>query len=733
MFNQSSWQTRKQQAILLARANRLDDALPLCLELHRQLPHDTDVINALAVVCARRGDFERAESYARMLVALQPDAAASHATLANALQGLGKANEAEACLRTALVLNPQQAPVWLQLGNMLAARGAEDEAGSCLEKAVALDPGNAQAQHNLGVWLQSAGRIKEAVEHYRRAVALQPDSTYLLHSLGCALYADHSREAAADCFGQVLRAEPVHRQALLNLANVNFDSGEFARAAISYHQLLELEPGHVEAQLGLGLAYQHLGRPRDALAYFRRLTELEPNAAEHCQRLGHLCLELGRPDEALVAFRRAHSLAPKDPRPALYAGIALQQLGKLEDALDHYEQLERDGLANPTDLVGLRAGVYEKLGRYNQAWETIKARLAQGGVSPRVAEVASRVCISVGECGRVVQLLNDLLSDERLATADRRSLYFALGSLQDKLQNYDAAFEAYLAGNALKNLSYSEARDAAFVDAMTSVFTSDRYRAMQPTSGKGAMPVFIVGMPRSGSSLIEQILCSHPLVFGAGESLAMGKLVERLGDITGTGQAFPVAVLHLDAAALSGMADQYLAELTIGAQGAVRITDKMPHNFVYLGLIRLMFPEARIIHSVRDPVDTCLSCFFQDFSGFHNYAYDLSHLGSHYLQYRKIMRLWKEALEVPMFEVHYESLVDNPEEEVRRLLDYCGLAWDECCLQFHESGRNIRTASYDQVRKPLYKTSRGRWRNYRQHLGPLLEKLGVPDNQTSPS
>jgi hypothetical protein len=377
----------------------------------------------------------------------------------------------------------------------------------------------------------------------------------------------------------------------------------------------------------------------------------------------------------------------------------------------------------------MRATIFERMGDYDKAWAVVATRFGRDGVAPGTVVLASRVCHRVGECERVVPVLKALLADEQVSDSERRGLYFALGALQDRLGNYDAAFAAYAAGNDLKRMGYSEGKDAAFVTSLAAVFDSNRYRVMQPASGTGQVPVFIVGMPRSGTSLLEQILCSHPQVVGAGESLALGRLVERLGDITGTDSVFPEAVLHLDATTLATLADEYLAELTTGAPAALRVTDKMPHNFAYIGLIRLMFPDARIIHCVRDPVDTCLSCYFQDFSGFHNYAYDLLHLGGHYLQYRKIMHLWAETLKIPMLEMSYENLVEQPEEQVRTLLDYCGLAWDDACLRFHESGRTIRTASYNQVRTPLYATSYGRWRNYHKHLGPLLEKLGLTDRQ----
>jgi hypothetical protein len=236
-------------------------------------------------------------------------------------------------------------------------------------------------------------------------------------------------------------------------------------------------------------------------------------------------------------------------------------------------------------------------------------------------------------------------------------------------------------------------------------------------------PIFIVGMVRSGTSLVEQILASHPAVYGAGELPDVTEITRALPGLLGTDDRYPEFLPILNQEAVDSMACRYLDRLNQIAPGAMRVTDKMPGNFMYLGLIELLFPGARIIHCMRDPVDTCLSAYFQDFSNNHPYAYDLSNLGAFYRGYLKLMAHWRKVLHLPLLEVRYEDLVADQERISRTLIEFCGLEWDSRCMQFHDSRRFVETASHDQVNRPLCHHSIARWKNYERHLAPLLAEL----------
>jgi hypothetical protein len=232
-------------------------------------------------------------------------------------------------------------------------------------------------------------------------------------------------------------------------------------------------------------------------------------------------------------------------------------------------------------------------------------------------------------------------------------------------------------------------------------------------------------MPRSGTSLVEQILASHPQVFGAGELRNVGNLVSKMTPMLDAQQGFPRCTHKLTQHIANTLAQEYLGALDALSPDAVRVTDKMPHNFMYLGIINLLFPGARVIHCTRHPLDTCLSIYFQYFNASHAYAYDLEQIGTHYREYERLMAHWRQVLDIPMLEVSYEELVTSPEEMIPKLVEFCGLEWDPACLRFYEKKRFVNTASYDQVRQPLHPKSIGRWKHYEQSLGALKSVLGI--------
>ena len=296
------------------------------------------------------------------------------------------------------------------------------------------------------------------------------------------------------------------------------------------------------------------------------------------------------------------------------------------------------------------------------------------------------------------------------------------GRLYDKCGNYERAFECYREGNDLKRAHYEPATVERDVTARLEVFR-DGISQFPSSANESELPVFIIGMPRSGTSLVEQMLASHPEIHGAGELLEIGRVTKTFPDLSGQGRRWPRILEAADAATMTQIADRHLEMLRGLNPDAARITDKMPYNFYEVPLIRLLFPRARIIHCVRNAVDTCLSCYFQNFPASNGWPFDLKLIGFFYNQYRRIMRHWQETLGLPIMDVNYEELARDPEPSVRGMLEYCGMAWNEQCLRFHESDRVVNTASYRQVRRPVYTGSIERWRNYEQFLTPLLEEL----------
>ncbi len=310
----------------------------------------------------------------------------------------------------------------------------------------------------------------------------------------------------------------------------------------------------------------------------------------------------------------------------------------------------------------------------------------------------------------------------RFAPAKMLPVHFALGKALEDIGDYPRAFEQWLRGNAIQRheMPYDEEDSRQTFRRLIDQFGPRLLDPVGQVGDPSPAPIFIIGMPRSGSTLIEQILASHPLVHAAGELSQLGRAVYAV--LGGPGD-YAAALAGCDAARLRGLGESYLASVPLPA-GKTRLTDKMPSNFFYVGLIRLILPNARIIHSVRDPVDICLACFAKLFASGHQFTYDLGTMGRYYRWYYELMEHWRSLLPADaMLEVSYEQVVDDLEAQARRLLDYCGLPWDDRCLRFHEMRRPIRTASSVQVRRPLYRSSLARWRRYEAFLEPLLAEL----------
>jgi hypothetical protein len=311
-----------------------------------------------------------------------------------------------------------------------------------------------------------------------------------------------------------------------------------------------------------------------------------------------------------------------------------------------------------------------------------------------------------------------------LTLPERAYLHFHLGHLYDRTGEYDRAFSHFRQGNNLVQSPYDSDEHHRLVSSLIRAYDpaslATHPRATLPTE----QPIFIVGMPRSGTTLVEQILTSHPRVYGAGELDDLSQIAAALPRTLGSAEPYPRCLDTLTQAQVDALAQQHLAKLAALSGNAPRVTDKMPLNFLNLGLIALLFPHARVIHCTRDPLDTCLSCYFCNFAGNLPYTYDLAHLGQFYKEYTRLMRHWKKVLPVRMREVSYEQLVADPEAQMRALVAFCGLDWDGNCLEFHNTERAVMTASDVQVRRPIYNSSVGLWRRYEKHLAPLLEALG---------
>jgi tetratricopeptide (TPR) repeat protein len=447
-----------------------------------------------------------------------------------------------------------------------------------------------------------------------------------------------------------------------------------------------------------------------------------PADAPACYQLANLLLMQGNVMEGEKLLRTAIDEQP-DFAPACHMlGQLLGGQGDIDGAL---EQLERARALQPgvDDIPASMAGLYIKAGQRDRALALIEPLLQRKPVSAGVVLAFAALAPALQRTQEAIGLLQSQLENTALPVPLRVQLHFALGKLYDSTEHYSAAFEQFRLGNDANTNEQAAQNSLAQLQVLREAFPGDAPAALRHASNTSGLPVFVVGMPRSGTTLVEQILSSHPQVCGAGELTFIGDLLNAFPAYFGRERVYPFAVAGLSVDELDRLADAYLGKLRACSADVLRITDKMPHNFLHLGLITQLFPSARVIYCARDPLDTCLSIYTHNFSANHPYASSLASLGSYYKAAAGLMEHWKSTLNIPIFTVVYEELVADQERVSRAMIDFCGLQWDPACLRFYETRRVVSTPSHEQVRKPLYTGSIGRWKHYREFLAPLIRAL----------
>lgn len=519
-----------------------------------------------------------------------------------------------------------------------------------------------------------------------------------------------------------IRTHAKKRQALALL-----QEHRWAEAGTLYADICKIDPLDAEAWFRLGTTNLELDALPQAEACFRRVIELQPRLDIAYYNLGR-SLELQLKDEeAIAAYRKLLQLSPNVE--AYYnIGVIHANQARFEDALESYRQGLRLEPANPR-LTAAEARVYEKQGDYDKAYARIAPLLEAGQATPEIAIVLAALSRRLDRRAQAIDLLERLVARGDLAGNKDAliPLHFELAALLDAAGEYERAFRHFRQGNDLSRRPFDVNACSNYVDAIISTFSAEFVRRAPRAQAPAAHLIFIVGMPRSGTTLVEQILDSHPLVYGCGELLELGTMASTLADVRGVTRGYPQGVVSLTEESCTRLARHYVQRVQGLSGGADFVTDKLPQNFNFLGLIALLFPGAKVLHCMRDPIDTCLSCYFQNFRYGHHaamaFATDLTSLGAYYRQYERLMAHWKAVLDIAMMDVSYEALIADQEALTRRILEFCGLPWDERCLNFYDTGRAVTTASYNQVRQPIYRKSVQRWKHYEPYLEPLKKAL----------
>lgn len=670
-----------------------------------------------------------------------------------ALARQGDITGARAMFEKAVTDHANSGESWTSLSAIHGMQGNFTEALRCARRAVELAPTSLQGWVNLANAAQSCGELAQAVEAFQRARALPgcpPDMTL---ELGLTLVRLGKWAEAEQFLREHLSRYPGHREATLALSQILANLGKIDAAAAISEAYCGQHHGDVRALLELGAIYFASGRIQDAwrvcneaastnpggteVLYFKagllthdgrfaeardvyeQLDRLHPGDPRILMALCQVCSELADGD-ASIAYARA--VLKLDPRN-IEALLTLSSAMIYRDTTEAWRLLEQATAIAPNEpAVLVRKGeLLEFAGDKLGAWECVRPVIESGSASVRAANVAAAVAPTIGKSEEAIAHLEQLVARPGIPFAEYRALRFTLANLCDKAKQHDRAFEHAIIANKMKNARHDDDSLLVQINRLKAVYSATGTASLPRSGIRSELPIFIVGMPRSGTSLLEQILSCHSKVHARGETSDIPTIAETI-------PYYPDGVRSLTQEKLDTMAGLHIKRITEMAPNATRITDKLPGNFLMLGIISQLFPGARILNCRRDPRDVCLSNFMTDFGAGHEHAYNLESLARTCKAYQELMEHWRQVLPVPILDVRYEEITVDPRTQIKNILEFCGLDWEESCLNFHQSKRQVITASYDQVRQPLHNKSVARWKNYARHLEPVSRILGLVDD-----
>lgn len=723
-----------ESAIAMHQLGQLEEAAHLYEKVLAEDAANASALHLFGVLRHQQAKDHHAVELINRALASQPNMPAWHANLAEAYRGLGELERAVGSCRLALKLWPDCLEALCNLGLLLQIMGRYEEAAAQLRRAVGLRDDIAPVHNNLGIALRELGQLDEALEHFRRAVSLDPAFGPALTNLGQMLVDQGRAEEALPHCQEAARLQPDLAVVHCNLGNALGALDRKGEARSSYLEALRLDPDLAQAHAGLGLTLLREDRPCEALPWLLQSVEIDPNNADFHERLGELYGVLEETTEAVRHLERALALA-RDDRPSLRLslGQALLDEGRFAEAGEQYRialQLAPDSAQVHLNLGGL----HEARGEMAEAEAAFRAALRV-----RPAAHLPHAQLATLLRGRLpaedLAALEDRLNDRELGKQPRARLLFGLAHVLDARGQYDRAAECWREANALSLelargwRSWDPHAVEQLVDRLIEAYSSDFFSQATGFGLDSRRPVFVFGLPRSGTTLIEQILSSHSCVHGAGELRLSQKTFQSLPSVTGRPGPPVECVAHLNVESTRRLAEQHVGWLSaLGGGGAERVVDKMPGNYHHLGLLATLFSGASFIHCRRDLRDVAVSCWANDFRMI-RWANATDHIAAEFRQYRRLMDHWTSVLSVPIHEVNYEETVADLEGVARRLIAACGLEWEPACLDFHENKRPVHTASVAQVRQPIYQRSVGRWKNYETALADLFAKLppdGMP-------
>jgi len=669
------------------------------------------------------GHIREAIDTVQTLISNHPSESLLHNISGVCYKEVGQLEMAVRCFEKAIEIKPDFTDAHYNLGLTLQELNQLDAAIKSYEVTLALQKNYIKAYNNLGIIYNEIGQKEDAVKSYKQAIALQPDYAEAHNNLGTTLQEMGQLDEAVNCYKKALGIQPDYVEVHNNLGNTLNLLGQNGEALNSYKQVLSISPDSADAHNNIGIIYQEMVQVEEAIKYYKKAIAINPEHAEANNNLGSCHYGLEQFDAAVKNYVKAIAINPDYDEAHFNLGITLNELGQSNEALNSFKQtlIINPDYADAYNIIGI---ILQEMGQTNEAFSSFVRALA---IDPENTEFHHNLALMKNYKKGDTQLIQmqSLLSANNLSQSERIQLCFALAKAYTDLGEKDELFKALNEGNQLRKeeLNYSIEKDLDHHSILRKMFLSNikNSSSYEPLS---ISPIFIVGMPRSGTTLVEQIISSHHKVYGAGELSVLSNLTKPIVDDYMTHNN-PLSLKKI-----LSIRQRYSNNLSNLNTSKSIITDKMPLNFRYIGFILKAFPEAKIINLKRDSRAVCWSIYKSYFpaEGL-GFAFNMDDLARYYNSYNELMIFWHELFPNKIYDICYEDLTTNQEEETKKLLEYCELDWDDNCLNFHKNKRAVKTTSSLQVGEKIYQGSSNAWKKYETQIQPLIDGLKPYLNQ----
>ncbi len=679
---------------------------------------------AIATELYSRGQFKQAANVCRQVIQHKESLADAHNILGVSLSALGNGKGAVAALKRAIKFAPKVSSYHANLGEVLRMNDNHADAIVHLVEALRLQPSNAMAYNNLGIIYYEKKEYARAIEEYRAALSHDPSLPEAWNNLGNSLRMEDDLAGALEAYEQALALREVYPEAYNNLGTLLREQDKSEQAQHALRKAIAQNPRYIDAYVNLSGIYHAENMDVEALRLLGDALKFAPKHTKTLLMVARVQSKRGAHDLAEQACRMVLADEPDNADAYLVLGQIMHDTDNFESAV---ELLEKAVVADPdnAEVRNFYGVTLKSVGRLDEARDNILKSIDLNEKMFGAYANLNDIYLFTRE-NKYFKNIEQFLNAEEPGSKRALPLHYAYAKALEDLGEHERALDHYITGGQIKRtmLNYVEEESFSFFDRIMQTFSAEFFASKPFAGNESDRPIFIVGMPRSGSTLVEQILSSHPQVHGAGEVKYISNSMHALRDRFPSLSRFPELATELSGAQFDAFSKDYLKRMSTHAGDAARITDKLLTNYFFVGLIHSVFPNARIINTQRNPIDNCLSAFTKLFKDDMPHSYDLGELGRYYRKYDGLMAHWREVIPADRLKlVQYENVVHDTEGFARDLLAFLDLPWDDACLNFHKSNRPVKTASVAQIRKPIYTESIERWRKYGSKLRPLIDAL----------